>query len=50
MMRSLMVGDGKSESETSSPTYVRSSYKVGKTWMLNYKEFKCIIIIDYIGK
>ena len=37
------VGIGNS----SCPTYVRSSYKVGKTWMHGRptKEYKCIIII-----
>ena len=34
-LRSLTVGGRMSEWETSpSPTYVRSSYQVGKTWML----------------
>ena len=41
LLRSLTAGDAKSERETRHlcPTYVRSTYLVGKTWMLtlNYK-------------
>ena len=37
MLHSFMVGGGKSElGNVSSLTFVRSSYKVGKTWMLNF--------------